>query len=72
MAETTVFSDTYLRRNIFTYIRSKPHAACVMCHRMIMWNPGQKICDYVRFYNNTYYCTSCAQMELHGVGCTIG
>ena len=71
MAETSVFSNTSLRLYIFHFLRKKPTAACTVCKRVINWDGRRKQCDYVRLYNQTYYCISCSQLELSGMSCAI-
>jgi len=71
MAETYVFSDTYLRQYIFQFLRSQPFARCNVCRRTIMWNPQQKSCDYVRLYNDIFYCIICARIEMPRIDCSI-
>lgn len=71
MAETRVFTNSYLRQYIFHFLRKKPKVECTVCKRVINWDGRRKQCDYVRLFNQTYYCTSCSQLELSGMSCTI-
>ena len=54
-----------LRKEIFSYLRRKPYASCSFCHRPIFWNPGRKLCTYVRMHGGSYMCISCARIEAH-------
>lgn len=58
-AEQTVFLIDDLRKEIFSYFRSKPHIGCVQCGRAIFWDPGKKVHPYVRMYNSKYWCAQC-------------
>ena len=54
-----------LRKEIFSYLRRKPYASCSFCHRPIFWNPGRKLCMYVRMHGGSYMCVACARIEAH-------
>lgn len=59
-----------LRREIFSYLRKDAFRRCMQCRKVLMWNPGEVKCRFIRTYNG-YVCIACMADEVDMYSCTV-
>ena len=69
MAEVAVFGNEDLRRNIFSYLRSKAEHQCEVCGAVCVWDV-QLVKQYVSDGFETY-CGKCYWNQNAGPGCVV-
>lgn len=69
-AESKVFLIGGLRKIIFSYLRKKPTLRCHTCHRVLLWDPGEPKCKFIRQYDG-YICLPCVGDNMHMYSCNI-
>ena len=57
-----IFSDIYIKKIIFSYLRSKPKLACVRCGEVIVWDKNA-IISYISYplLDNSLWQSECGK-----------